>query len=249
MMCLWLNLPPKGGTTNGFSMEAAINSLRWQIALLISAAIAISYLDRQTLPVAIAAIQREIPINNTQFSHLQVAFLLAYAVMYAGGGKLIDVLGTRRGFLWIMVFWSLACASHGFAAGFGMLAVSRFLLGVGEGGGFPAATKAVSEWFPSRERSTAMGMINAGTAVGAVIAPPAIAAIIHYLGWRWVFFLCGAAGLLWSLWWLRYYFAPGRQPSSPGRKRARLKKSLPLHRHRSPASPGSTSSPFRRFVD
>ena len=151
-------------------------SLRWQIALLISAAIAISYLDRQTLPVAIAAIQREIPINNTQFSQLQVAFLLTYGVMYAGGGKLIDVLGARRGFVWIMLFWSLACASHGLAAGFGMLAVSRFLLGVGEGGGFPAATKAVSEWFPTRERSTAMGIINAGTSVGAVIAPPAIAA-------------------------------------------------------------------------
>jgi MFS transporter, ACS family, aldohexuronate transporter len=187
-------------------------SLRWRIALLISAAIAISYLDRQTLPVAIAAIQRDIPINNTQFSQLQVAFLLAYAVMYAGGGKLIDILGTRRGFLWIMLFWSLACASHGFAAGFGMLAVSRFLLGVGEGGGFPAATKAVSEWFPARERSTAMGMINAGTAVGAVIAPPAIAAMIQYLGWRWVFFLCGAAGLLWSLWWVRDYFAPAQHP-------------------------------------
>jgi ACS family hexuronate transporter-like MFS transporter len=187
-------------------------SLRWRIALLISAAIAISYLDRQTLPVAIAAIQRDIPINNTQFSQLQVAFLLAYAVMYAGGGKLIDILGTRRGFLWIMLFWSLACASHSFAAGFGMLAVSRFLLGVGEGGGFPAATKAVSEWFPARERSTAMGMINAGTAVGAVIAPPAIASMIQYLGWRWVFFLCGAAGLLWSLWWVRDYFAPAQHP-------------------------------------
>jgi len=187
-------------------------SLRWRIALLISAAIAISYLDRQTLPVAIAAIQREIPINNTQFSQLQVAFLLAYAVMYAGGGKLIDALGARRGFLGIMLFWSLACASHGFAAGFGMLAVSRFLLGVGEGGGFPAATKAVSEWFPARERSTAMGIINAGTAVGAVVAPPAIAAMIQYLGWRWVFFLCGAAGLLWTLWWLRDYFAPAQHP-------------------------------------
>lgn len=187
-------------------------SLRWQIALLISAAIAISYLDRQTLPVAIAAIQREIPINNTQFSQLQVAFLLAYAVMYAGGGKLMDVLGTRRGFLWIMLFWSLACASHGLAAGFGMLAVSRFLLGVGEGGGFPAATKAVSEWFPASERSTAMGIINAGTAVGAVIAPPAIALIIEQLGWRWVFFLCGAVGLLWTWWWWRDYFAPAQHP-------------------------------------
>ena len=80
--------------------------MRWQIALLIAAAIAISYLDRQTLPVAIAAIQREIPISNIQFSQLQAAFLVAYAVMYAGGGRLIDALGTRRGFLLIMVFWS-----------------------------------------------------------------------------------------------------------------------------------------------
>src|SRR5581483_9474808 len=196
--------------------------LRWQIALLVSAAIAISYLDRQTLPVAIAAIQREIPINNTQFSQLQAAFLLAYAVMYAGGGKLIDVLGTRRGFLWIMLFWSLACASHGLAAGFGMLAASRFLLGMGEGGGFPAATKAVSEWFSARERSTAMGLINAGTAVGAVVAPPAIALVIRHLGWRWVFFLCGAAGLLWTLWWLREYFAPAQHPRLTGRERGEI---------------------------
>ena len=199
-----------------------IKSLRWQIALLISAAIAISYLDRQTLPVALKAMQFDIPINNTQFSRLNIAFLLAYAVMYAGGGKLIDVLGTRRGFLVIMLFWSLACASHGLAAGFGMLAISRFLLGVGEGGGFPAATKAVSEWFPVRERSTAMGIINAGTAVGAVVAPPALAAIIQYLGWRWVFFACGAAGLLWSLWWMRDYLAPALHPRLTSSERAEI---------------------------
>lgn len=186
--------------------------LRWRIAALISAAIAVSYLDRQTLPVAIAAIQRDIPISNTQFSQLQAAFLIAYAVMYAGGGKLMDLLGTRRGFVIIMVWWSLACAAHGFAASFLMLAVSRFLLGMGEGGGFPAATKAVAEWFPVKERSTAMGMINAGTAVGAVIAPPAIAAIISTSGWRWVFFVAGATGLLWTIWWLRDYFPPEQHP-------------------------------------
>jgi len=189
-------------------------SLRWRIALLISAAIAISYLDRQTLPVAIAAIQRDIPVSNTQFSQLQAAFLIAYALMYAGGGRLIDALGTRRGFLVIMIFWSLACAAHGLATGLLMLGVCRFLLGVGEGGGFPAATKAVAEWFPVSERSTAMGIINAGTAVGAVIAPPAIAAIIAVGGWRWVFLAAGAAGLLWTLWWLRDYSTPAVQPGS-----------------------------------
>jgi ACS family hexuronate transporter-like MFS transporter len=187
-------------------------SLRWRIALLIAAAIAISYFDRQTLPVAIKAIQLEIPISNTQFSQLQAAFLTAYALMYAGGGKLVDVLGTRMGFLLIMAWWSVACASHGLATGFGMLMMSRFLLGMGEGGGFPAATKAVAEWFPVGERSTAMGIINAGTSAGAVVAPPLIAITLATLNWRWVFFLSGAAGLAWAIWWLWDYFPPADQP-------------------------------------
>ncbi|HUI57241.1 MAG TPA: MFS transporter [Bryobacteraceae bacterium] len=185
--------------------------LRWRIAFLVSSAIAISYFDRQTLPVAIKAIQNEIPVTNFQFGQLNLAFLLAYGAMYAAGGKLIDVLGTRTGFFLIMVWWSLACASHGLAAGFGMLAASRLLLGMGEGGGFPAATKAVAEWFPVAERSTAMGIMNAGTAVGAVIAPPGIALVIGLLGWRWVFFISGAIGLAWTAWWRREYYVPERQ--------------------------------------
>jgi ACS family hexuronate transporter-like MFS transporter len=181
---------------------------RWKVALLVCAAIGISYFDRQTLPVAIAAIQRDIPISHTQFSQLQAAFLVAYAVMYAGGGKLVDALGTRNGFLLIMVGWSLACASHGLATTFGMLAASRFLLGIGEGGGFPAATKAIAEWFSVKDRSTAMGIVNAGTAVGAVAAPPLIASVIWVANWRWVFILSGVIGLLWTLWWWRAYFTP-----------------------------------------
>ena len=159
--------------------------------------------------------RREIPISNTAFSQLQAAFLVAYAVMYAMGGKLLDVLGTRKGFLVIMLWWSLACASHGFATSFGMLAVSRFLLGMGEGGGFPAATKSVYEWFSVRERSLAMGIMNAGTAVGAVAAPPLIAAILSVASWRWVFFLSGAAGLGWAIWWWYDYFIPADHPRLP----------------------------------
>ena len=183
--------------------------MRWRIAFILSVAIAISYLDRQALSIAIAAIQKEIPLSNTDFSRLQIAFLAAYGVMYAGGGALIDRLGTRRGFLVIMIAWSLACAAHGLATGLRTLALSRFLLGAGEGGGFPAATKAVAEWFPARERSTAMGIINAGTAVGAVVAPPLIAAIVLYADWRWAFITCGAAGLLWTTWWWASYQLPG----------------------------------------
>lgn len=174
---------------------------RWRVALLVCAAIAISYLDRQSLPVAVAAIQRDIPLTNTQFGLLNSTFLLAYALAYAGGGVLVDRLGTRRGFLVIMVFWSLACATHSLATSVWMLAASRFLLGAGEGGGFPAATKAIAEWFPVDQRSTAMGLVNAGTAVGAVVAPPAIAVILVYGNWRWIFVACGAVGLVWALCW------------------------------------------------
>lgn len=189
--------------------------MRWRIAILISAAMAISYLDRQTLPVAIKAISRDIPLTNEQFSTLQSAFLFAYAFMYAGGGKLVDLLGTRLGLTVIMLFWSIACASHALATGFAMLAVSRFLLGMGEGGGFPAATRAVSEWFPTQERATAMGIINAGTAVGAVLAPPLIAIILGFTNWRWIFLLTGVIGLVWVAWWRRSYFAPPENPDHP----------------------------------
>jgi len=196
--------------------------LRWRIAILVSAAIAISYLDRQTLPVAIKAISRDIPLTNVQFSNLQSAFLLAYAFMYAGGGKLSDALGTRRGFTVIMIFWSLACASHGLAITFAMLAVSRFALGMGEGGGFPTSTRAVAEWFTVSERATAMGIINGGTAVGAVIAPPLIAVILLYANWRWIFFTTGALGLLWTAWWHKSYFPPNEHPQLTAQEREKI---------------------------
>jgi ACS family hexuronate transporter-like MFS transporter len=195
---------------------------RWRIAFLVSVAIAISYLDRQTLPVAIKAIEQDIPVTNQQFSWLQTAFLITYALMYAGGGKLMDVMGTRRGFTVIMVFWSLACAGHGLAASFAMLALFRLLLGAGEGGGFPAATRAVTEWFPVKERSTAMGIINAGTALGMIAAPPLIAFVLSFANWRWIFFITGAVGLLWTLWWRRDYFAPEEHPRVSNAERDEL---------------------------
>ena len=203
---------------------AARPALRWSIAVLVSAAIAISYLDRQTLPWAIQAVQADIPFSNQVKAGLDSAFLVTYGLMYIGGGLLLDRLGTRRGFLLIMIFWSLACASHGLATGVVMLAASRLLLGMGEGGGFPAATRAVAEWFPVNDRATAMGIINGGTAVGAVAAPPLIALVLTHSGWlglapwRWVFFLTGALGLVWTVWWWRSYYAPVVAPGEHGGK-------------------------------
>jgi len=203
--------------------------LRWSMAFLVCAAIAISYLDRQTLPVAIGEIRKEIPITNTLKAYLDSAFLLTYGLMYVGGGRLMDVLGTRRGFFWIMIFWSLACASHGFAGGVVMLAASRLLLGAGEGGGFPAATRVVAEWFPVKERSTAMGIINAGTGFGGIMAPPLIAWIILHIfwfdvsSWRWIFFITGALGLLWTVWWAYFYFPPALHPRLGAEEREHLR--------------------------
>jgi len=206
-------------TLAALSPSSSERTLRWKMAFLVGSAIAISYLDRQTLPVAIKAIERDIPLSAQGFAFLQSGFLVAYAAMYAGGGWLLDVLGTRLGFMLIMVFWSLACASHSLAANFAMLFASRLLLGMGEGGGFPAATRAVSEWFPARESSLAMGIVNAGTAVGAVAAPPLIALVLVYSNWRWVFILTGLLGVAWTFLWRSTYFVP---EARPGEKTAEI---------------------------
>jgi ACS family hexuronate transporter-like MFS transporter len=146
----------------------------------------------------------------------------------------MDVLGTRRGFLWVTLFWSFAVISHGFAGGIGALLVSRVLLGVGEGGGFPGITKAVAEWFPVRERSTAMGLINAGTAFGGMVAPPLAAVVLSYhywpgspaggdaSPWRWVFFLSGSLGFAWCVWWFWLYHPAATHPRLTGGERAEL---------------------------
>src|SRR3954468_23050055 len=183
----------------------------WGIAFLVSAAIAISYLDRQTLPWAVKAIQADIPFSNQLLATLNSAFLITYGLMYLGGGWLLDRIETRKGFFLVMGFWSLACASHGLARNVWSLAASRLALGFGEGGGFPAATRAVAEWFAVKDRATAMGIINGGTADGAVVAGPLIAwGLLHagWLGlasWRWVFFLTGLLGLIWvAAWWAIY---------------------------------------------
>jgi len=196
------------------TMRTDSSQTQWYFVALVTAAIAISYFDRQTLPVAIKAIQRTIPISNQQFSYLQSAFYLGYAAMYIGGGRLLDRLGTRLGFTLIMLWWSAACALQGLATGFTLLLVALLLLGMGEGGGFPAAARVVAEWIEPEERSTAMGTINAGTAVGSVLAAPVVTRIVLTLGWRWVFFVAGGVGMVWVLWWAVSYRNKGPTISS-----------------------------------
>ena len=187
-----------------------IPNLRWWIAGLLAAATALNYLDRQSLPVVVGAMQKSIPISDQQFSHLQFMFLLAYGVMNAGGGKILDRLGTRIGYAVMIVWWSIASMMQGSVHSIAGLAIARFMLGLGEGGGFPGSAKAVSEWFPAKERSFAFGIFNTGSSVGALIAPPLIAAIVLLANWRWVFFITGGLGLAWAVAWLVLYEVPSR---------------------------------------
>ena len=190
-----------------------VGSKPWFFVALVTVAIGISYFDRQALPVAISAIQRNIPISNAQFALLQAAFLATYALLYAGGGKLLDTIGTKMGFAVSMAWWSVACALHGLAHGLTLLVLARLLLGMGEGAAFPAATRVIAEWLPATQRATAMGIINAGTALGSVLAPPVIGLILLHGSWRYIFFCAAALGLSWSAGWLAVYHPPA-EPAS-----------------------------------
>ncbi len=203
-----------------------IPNLRWWIAGLLAAATALNYMDRQTLPVVIGEVQKTIPITDQQYAHLQFMFLLAYGVMYAGGGKILDALGTRWGYVVIITWWSAANLMQGAVSSVFGLGVGLFLLGLGEGGGFPAGAKAVSEWFPAKERSLAFGIFNAGSGIGATIAPPFIAAIVLRFNWRWVFFTTAAMGFLWAAAWLGMYYPPARHKRLTDAEKTYLKEKL-----------------------
>lgn len=185
-----------------------IENFRWWIIALVAAATAVNYLDRQSFPVAISEIKNTIPITDSEYGMINSLFLLAYGTMYALGGRIIDVFGSRVGYALMVIWWSLANMAQGLVSSVMGLGITRFLLGAGEGGGFPGSAKVVAEWFPAKERSFAFGIFNTGSSVGAVIAPPLIAVIITNMGWRWAFILSGAIGLVWALGWLRVYTTP-----------------------------------------
>ncbi|MGA2145952.1 MAG: MFS transporter [Bryobacteraceae bacterium] len=214
-----------------------VPNLRWWIAGLLAAATALNYLDRQNLPVVVTELQKSIPLTDRQFSELQSLFLLAYGLMYAGGGRILDVLGTRASYAVMIAWWSLANMMHGLVTGVLGLGTAHFLLGVGEGGGFPGSAKAVSEWFPARERSFAFGLFNTGSSVGALIAPPMIAGIVLWLNWRWVFFITGVLGLVWVPAWLRLYEVPGKHRLITQGEWEYIENSLPIAEKAGPCIP------------
>ena len=159
-------------------------------------------------------------ISEIEYSRIVQAFLIGYAGMYVVWGRLIDRWGTRVALAASMVWWSLANVAHAFSRGALGLGAFRALLGIGESGNFVAAEKAISEWFPPSERGFANGLVNAAASTGAILAPPLIALLFAYWGWRAAFVVTGAAGFAWLVAWLRWYWVPGRHPRVTDEERA-----------------------------
>lgn len=190
-----------------------IPNFRWVIVLLLFAATAISYVDRQVLTVLAPTLRDQLQISNTEYASILTAFLLAYTFMQPVTGWLIDRVGTRMGFALIMAWWSIAAGLHALANSVASFAVCRFLLGAGEAGSWSACVKAVSEWFPRKERGFATGLWSAGVSAGLVISAPIVTWIYLTLGWRWAFILTALVGLVWLVAWLWLYRLPRVHPA------------------------------------
>ncbi|MEI8288023.1 MAG: MFS transporter [Verrucomicrobiota bacterium] len=190
-----------------------LKGLRWYIAGLLCLASALNYLDRQTLSVLIGTIKTELHLNNASYGEINAWFLASYGVMYAVSGRIIDYIGTRRGFILFVSGWSVANMLHVFASTVGQFSFFRFLLGVFEPGSFTGGVKAVGEWFPMRDRALAIGIFNTGTAIGAVAAAPIVSVMAVHWGWRSAFFITGALGLVWLVPWLLFFKHPKHHPN------------------------------------
>lgn len=192
--------------------KAPIKHLRWYIAVLLCLASALNYLDRQTLSVLIGTIKDDLGLKDADYGKINAWFLASYGVMYAVSGVVIDRIGTRRGFSLFVSGWSLANMLHIFATTVGQFSFFRFMLGAFEPGSFTGGMRAVSEWFPMRDRALAVGIFNAGTAFGSMFAAPVVSFIAVQFGWRSAFLVTGGLGFVWVVAWMLLFKLPKDHP-------------------------------------
>ena len=186
---------------NTESKSAAYSIVPWTIVALLFVATALSFLDRQILSFAIIRIKDDIHLTDIDYSRINAAFIIGYAVMFTGSGILIDKFGARFGLGFSVLLWSVASALHSLATRAIHFGAFRFLLGVGEGAAFPGAIKSVIEWIPLKKRAFATGIAIGGAAIGAVIAPLLCLWLLNSAGWRIIFLVTGGIGLLWTILW------------------------------------------------
>ena len=204
-MATSVNSPRTGART--------IPHLRWWIGGLLFASTVINYLDRQTLSVLAPYLKQQYQWNNQNFAEIVIAFRVAYSIGQTLAGRLIDRIGTRKGLTITVIWYSIAAMLTSLAGGLRSFALFRFLLGAGESANWPAATKAVAEWFPKKERGWAVALFDSGSSIGGAIAPILVIGLYTYFGgWRPAFIITGTLGLLWLCAWRILYHPPESHP-------------------------------------
>ena len=205
------------------SPRRTVSNLRWWIGALLFASTVVNYIDRQTLNVLAPYLKAEYHWNNSDFALIVIAFRLSYAIVQFVGGRVVDVLGTRRGLSLAVAWYSVMAMLTSLATGLRSFCVFRFLLGAGEAANWPGATKAVSEWFPAKERGLAVALFDSGSAIGGAIAPSLVVWLYHAFGtWRPAFLITGTLGFLWLLAWLATYHRPEDHPRISDAERAMI---------------------------
>ncbi|HEU4711078.1 MAG TPA: MFS transporter [Pyrinomonadaceae bacterium] len=228
--------PALAGETAG----ERIGRYRWVICALLFFATTVNYVDRQVLGILAKDLKLEIGWTEVDYGNIVAAFNAAYAFGLLLAGRLMDTIGTRIGYALSIIWWSLAAMAHALARtpfGFG---VARAGLGIGEAGNFPAAIKTTAEWFPKKERALATGLFNAGSNVGAIVAPLTVPWIATNYGWRMAFIATGAIGFVWLLFWLPTYRRPEEHPKV---SRAELD-----HIQSDPPDPPAAKIPWVRLI-
>lgn len=196
-------------------MNEVIGQYRWTICGLLFFATTVNYLDRALISSLKPYLATSFGWNAVQeaanYSNIEIAFKLSYAIGMLLAGHIVDKLGTKIGYALATFLWSIAAVMHSLATGAVGFVFARAFLGVTEAANFPAAIKTTAEWFPKKERALATGIFNSGTNIGAILAPLSVPVIADNLGWQWAFIIAGALGFVWLLLWLKYYEIPQRQ--------------------------------------
>jgi MFS transporter, ACS family, hexuronate transporter len=193
-------------------VKEKIGRYRWTICALLFFATTISYVDRQVIGILGPSLQKDLGWDEQTFANVVSWLTIGYALGFLFAGRIMDRVGTRKGFAGAIVLWSVSAMAHALARGAASFSAARFALGVGESGNFPAAIKTVAEWFPTRERAFATGIFNAGSNVGAILTPIMVPWIALTWGWRAAFIATGALGFLWLAAWLIVYRPPEEHP-------------------------------------
>lgn len=191
-----------------------MNKTRWIILFLVFIATGLNFLDRQVLSITIIKIQKEFNLSDVQYGMINTSFLISYALMFTIGGRLTEKFGAKMGLAFSVGLWSIASGMHGLMNTFSQLILFRFLLGVGEGGCFPAAAKTVNELFQRKERAFANGIAIGGSAIGAVLAPPLTIWLSNSMGWRWSFIIPGFIGIIWFFAWIAIPWKKSREQAA-----------------------------------